>query len=93
VREVTETVSGVLVQFESKVLADATGGSVRAANNVREGLNAMSLTGFLNACRALPELRAAAMELMGCEAETDPEFVRGITLLMNNYVRKRQGDE
>lgn len=88
VEEVTKSVSSTLRPFEAKDLAHATGGSIRAAHNVREGLNAMSLTGFLNACRAIPELRALAMELMGCDGETDPEFVRGLTLLLNAHARR-----
>ncbi|HVZ18050.1 MAG TPA: hypothetical protein VG897_13090 [Terriglobales bacterium] len=89
VREITQAVSATLNNVSAKELADATGGSIRAAQNVREGLNAMSLAGFLNACRCIPELRALAMEMMGCEAETDPDFVKGITLLMNSYARKQ----
>jgi hypothetical protein len=91
-REVTIAVSETLAPMSAKEIADATGGSVRAAQNVREGLNAMSLTGFLNACRQFPELRALAMEMMGCEAETDPEFVAGITKLMNAYARKASSE-
>lgn len=89
IREITQAVTQTLSNVTAKELADATGGSIRAAQNVREGLNGMSLAGFLNACRSFPELRALAMEMMGCEAETDPEFVKGISLLMNSYVRKQ----
>lgn len=92
-RDVTMAVSQTLFNTPAKEIADATGGSVRAAQNVREGLNSMSLTSFLNACRSIPELRALAMEMMGCEAETDPEFVAGITHLMNAYVRKREASD
>lgn len=93
VREITAAVADTLASVPAKMLADATGGSIRAAQNVREGLNAMSLAGFLNACRSIPELRALAMEMMGCEAEADPEFVKGISLLMNSYARKMQTEE
>lgn len=89
-REVTQAISATLVNTPAKELADATGGSIRAAQNIREGLNSMSLVPFLNACRAIPELRSLAMEMIGCEAETDPEFIAGITQLMNAYVRKRE---
>lgn len=89
-REITQAVATTLSNVPAKEIADATGGSIRAAQNVREGLNAMSLAGFLNACRAFPELRALAMEMMGCEAETDPEFVKGLSLLVNSYVRRAQ---
>jgi hypothetical protein len=93
VLEVTQAVAATLNNVAAKEIAYATGGSIRAAQNVREGLNAMSLTGFINACRAIPELRALAMDMMGCEAETDPEFVRGIALLMNSYSRRQLGRE
>jgi hypothetical protein len=92
-REVTDAVSARLVTLPTKAIQAATGGSVRAAENVKAGLNAMSLTNFLNACRAIPELRALAMELMGCEAETDPEFVKGLSLLMNSFARRNARDE
>ena len=88
VEEVTKTVSGTLANFETKDIVEATGGSIRAAENVKQGLNAMSLTSFINACRAIPELRAVAMQMMGCEAETDPEFMRGLHHLINAYVRR-----
>lgn len=90
VEEVTKTVSGTLANFETKDIVEATGGSIRAAENVKQGLNAMSLTSFINACRAIPELRAVAMQMMGCEAETDPEFMRGLHHLINAYVRRDQ---
>lgn len=93
-REITQAVTETLHAVPTKVLADATGGSLRAAQNVREGLNGMSLTAFVNACRAIPELKALALEMLDCEAVTDPDFVKGITLLMNSYVRKQmQGEE
>jgi hypothetical protein len=87
-REVTDAVATRLGAVPTKAIQTATGGSVRAAENVKAGLNAMSLTNFLNACRAIPELRALAMELMGCEGETDPEFVKGLSLLMNSFARR-----
>lgn len=88
VEEVTKTVSGALYSFPAKEIVEATGGSLRAAENVRQGMNAMSLTAFLNACRSIPELRAVAMQLMGCEAESDPEFVRGLQHLINSHIRR-----
>jgi hypothetical protein len=89
VKEVTETVTDTLQSIEAKDIQEATGGSIRAAENVRQGLNSMSLTNFINACRAIPELRAVAMQMMGCEAETDPEFIRGLHHLINAHVRRQ----
>lgn len=85
---VTAAIAARLRPLAPKSVAAAAGVSVRTAENVRAGLNAMSLTNFLNACRAIPELRALAMELMGCQAETDPEFVKGLSMLMNAYARR-----
>lgn len=89
VKEVTETVTETLQSIEAKDIQEATGGSIRAAENARQGLNTMSLTNFINACRAIPELRAVAMQMMGCEAETDPEFIRGLHHLINAHVRRQ----
>jgi len=88
-RDVTTALSSVLSDFHAKDIADATGSSVRAAENAKQGMNAMSLAHFLNACRELPELRAMAMRMMGCETTVDPEFQRGITLLMNSFARQK----
>src|SRR5688572_15861041 len=72
VKEVTEAVTETLKTIEAKDIQEATGGSIRAAENARQGLNAMSLTNFVNACRAIPELRAVAMQLIGAEGNADP---------------------
>lgn len=88
VKEVTETVTETLQTIETKDIQEATGGSIRAAENVRQGLNAMSLTNFINACRAIPELRAVAMQMIGAEGNTDPEFHRALHHLVNSFVRQ-----
>jgi hypothetical protein len=92
-RHVTDRISAVLLPFPAKVISRASTSSVRAAENVRQGMNGMSLAHFLNACRELPELRALAMELMGCDTTVDPEFQRGISLLMNSFARQQRGGE
>lgn len=93
-QEITQAVSATLVPFQAKQIAEITGGSIRAAQNVKEGLNCMSLTNFINAARNIPELKALAMELLGCEAETDPEFMRGLHHLINAHLqRKSPGDQ
>jgi hypothetical protein len=88
-RYVTDRVSAVLLNFPAKVISKASTSSVRAAENVRQGMNGMSLAHFLNACRELPELKALAMELMRCETTVDPEFQRGISMLMNSFARQQ----
>ena len=88
VKEVTETVTETLKDIPAKDIQEATGGSIRAAENVRQGLNTMSLTNFINACRAIPELRGVAMQMIGAEGNTDPEFHRALHHLINSYVRQ-----
>lgn len=85
---VTDAIQDRVSNISAKEIQDATQSSIRAAENVKAGLNAMSLTNFLNACRAIPELRALALEMMGCEAETDPEFVKGLSMLIQAHSRK-----
>lgn len=74
--------------FQAKEIADATGSSVRAAENAKQGMNAMRLAHFLNACREIPELRAMAMEMMGCDTEVNPDRERAIAMLINSYSRR-----
>ena len=83
--EVTRRVQKVLQPIPAKVLARAAGSSVRGAENAKQGLNAPSLAHFLNACREIPELRALALEMMGCETTIDPDFIRGFALLQNSF--------
>lgn len=90
-RQLTQALSDALSPFHAKEIAEASGSSVRAAENAKQGMNAMSLAHFLNACRELPELRALAMELMGCETTIDPEFQRGMSMLMNSLARQQAG--
>ena len=87
-RTVTEKVSAVLCQFPAKVIAKASGSSVRAAENIRQGDNAMSLVYFLRACQQIPELRSLAMELMGCETTINPDRERALAMLVNSYMRQ-----
>lgn len=90
-RCVTQALADTLAPFQAKQIAEASGSSVRAAENAKQGMNAMSLAHFLNACREIPELRALAMEMMGCETTVDPEFQRGISMLMNSFARQQEG--
>lgn len=87
-RALTEKVSAVLYQFPAKVIARASGSSVRAAENIRQGENAMSLLYFLRASKQIPELKKLAMELMGCEETINPDRERALAMLVNSYVRQ-----
>lgn len=87
-RDVTHAVSDVLAAFHAKEIAEASGSSVRAAENAKQGMNAMSLAHFLNACKAIPELRAMAMEMMGCDSTINPDRERALAMLVNSYAQR-----
>lgn len=86
-RCVTDALAEVLAPFHAKEIAEASGSSVRAAENAKQGMNAMSLAHFLNACREIPELKAMALKMMGHEEEVNPERERALAMLVNSYVR------
>jgi len=77
-----------LRNMSAKEIADYSGCGVRAAENAKQGMNAMSLAHFLNACREIPELRAMAMQMMGCEHSINPDRERALAMLVNSYVRQ-----
>lgn len=87
-RDVTHAVSDALSDLPAKVIADASGSSVRTAENAKQGVNAMSLAHFLNACREIPELRAMAMQMMGCENVINPDRERALAMLVNSYTQR-----
>lgn len=58
----------------AEALATDAGTCTRSARNHLSGANAMNLTDFFNACRAIPELRAWGAKMMGMEADLDPRF-------------------
>lgn len=57
----------------AKEMALDTGSTERACRNQIAGLNAMNLADFFNSCRAIPELRAWGMEMMGAMDRGDQE--------------------
>jgi hypothetical protein len=71
----------------AKVLARAAGCSIRAAENTKQGINTPSLDHFLSAAREIPELRALALEVMGCEP-INPDRERAIAMLVNSYLQR-----
>lgn len=85
-RCVTNALAEVLAPFHAKEIAEASGSSVRAAENAKQGMNAMSLAHFLNACREIPELRAMALEFMGCEP-INPDRECALAMLVQSYAR------
>ena len=82
-REVTQAVSETLTGIPTKEIAEATGGSLRAAQNARDGLNAMSLTHFLNAAQRIPEIRALALQFLDADGEVNAGAERALSDLVN----------
>jgi hypothetical protein len=89
--QVIKEVQGVVLQFPTKQVAAQAGSCPKAVEKVRNGENAMILRNFLNLCRANPRARAQLVRLAGYE-ETDPEFVEGLSLLMNSLSRSRAAE-
>lgn len=89
-QEVMRECQVIALSMPMKVAAEKADVTPRAIENVRNGESAFSLHSFLNLCRQDPRTRALAMRLMGCQGETDPEFVEGITLLYNQLQRRQQ---
>lgn len=79
-QEVTEGQAEVLrevygpLKSAAKELALDAGTCERSARNHLAAQNAMNLTDFFNACRAIPELRSWGAKMMGMEADIDPQF-------------------
>lgn len=71
--EVLSEIYGPL-KSAAKELARDAGTCERSARNHLSGANAMNLTDFFNACRAIPELKAWGAKMMGMEADHDPMF-------------------
>lgn len=71
--DVLQSVYNPLKKPAQQLSADA-GTCERAARNHLAAQNAMNLTDFFNACRAIPELRAWGAKMMGMEADMDPRF-------------------
>jgi hypothetical protein len=72
----------------AKVLAKAAKCSVRTAENAKQAVSTLSLDHFLNACRDIPELRALALEVMGCDP-INPDRERAIAMLVNSYTQQQ----
>jgi hypothetical protein len=90
--ELIRETQGIVLQFPTYQVAEEQGASPRAIENQRNGESAISLRNAINWARRNPRVRARFMYLMGCESETDPDFVQGISLLFNEFVRLRTSD-
>jgi hypothetical protein len=90
-RTLTEKLKEATQNIPAKVLARAAHCSVRTAENTKQGTTKLSLDHFLLAAREIPELRALALEAMGCDP-INPDRERAIAMLVNTYVQKSMED-
>lgn len=81
-RDVTKQISAALADVPAKELAEASGSSLRAAENAKQGIHAMSLAYFFNAAASNPELNALAMEWLG-KGKINPKMLRGALMILN----------
>jgi hypothetical protein len=88
-RDLPARIQDATRNIPAKILAKAAKCSVRAAENAKQGISALSLGHFLNAAKDIPELRAMAMELMGCETEINPDRERALAMLVNSYTQQQ----
>jgi hypothetical protein len=78
----------IVLPIPIKEAAEQADTTPRAIENVRNGESGLSFLSVCNMARANPRVRGQVMKLLGCEGETDPDFVQGLSLLMNSLVRK-----
>lgn len=97
-QEVTQGQADVLqgvygpLKKPAETLSGDSGTSTRAARNHLAGVNAMNLTDFFNACRAIPELRAWGAKMMGMEADHDPKFQAELVSFVRAAQQRFGGD-
>lgn len=71
-----------------KEVARLTGLSTKAVENIRSGEAAASGTTISTWCKNCPEFRTEYFRWVGGYMETDPEFVKGITMALNSLARR-----
>lgn len=91
-REVMKTCQVIAFSRPIKEMAEIADVVPRAIENVRKGESAFSLLSLAKISRVDPRARALAMRLLGCEDETDPDWVQGISLLRNFMARSPAAD-
>lgn len=71
----------------AKVIANDAGVNLRAAENVKQGRNGLTMAHLENLCRSNPDFRAAWFARCGGFLEGDPEMVAALSKAINAIVR------
>jgi len=76
-------------RYQAKEVGELSGCGVRAAENIKQGRNGMTMAHLVAMCRNDPMFRAEFFRFCGGHLEVDPEFVAGLSMAVNSYVRKQ----
>lgn len=76
-------------QDSPKVVAEKTGMTPRAVENIRLGRNAISFDNLVELCRADPDFAAAFCEYIGVLKPGEAEFAGALTKAFNAYQRRK----
>ena len=90
--EVNKELRDLAREFSVAEVCEDTGSTPRAIENVRAGECGMAFYKVVNWSRRNPRTRARVMRLLGCEGETDPDFLEGLHLLIQAHVRRDSAD-
>lgn len=82
-------VAEALRRNPAKQIARQINASPRTVEGWRGRKVAPSLAHFLNACQAVPELKAAMRQLLAMEGDADPEFQRALADLVRAAQRAK----
>jgi len=74
----------------AKVVSRQAGINQRAAEAVKLGRNGLTMAHLVNMCRADAKFRSAFFAFCGGHLEGDPEFVAGLTLAVQSFMRNSE---
>lgn len=87
--EATDWLKDYLSNKSAKYIeAKASVGS-RAAENIKQGRNGMTMAHIVSMCRADPDFRAAFFQFCGGMLEGEPEMVAALSHAINAVMRSR----
>lgn len=89
--ELVDFIKAQALKRRTKELAELTGLTQKGVANLRQGLAGASAQTISTWCRNDPAFRADYFAWVGGYLENDPEFVAGLSRLINNYARKLHG--
>lgn len=93
-RSATSDCAGWLRDFfrdtPAKIIANDAGVNLRAAENVKQGRNGLTMAHLENLCKSNAKFRAAWFRRCGGILEGSPEMVAALTKAINEVVREQR---